>query len=87
MIIYHNIASIKTFGLVFLVNPGRFGPIPVRSGRFGPGRFGPISGGASFRASWGGSLRTYFIGGSFRPDFGGESFRPDLFIMGKQVRY
>ena len=24
-------------------NPGRFGPIPVRSGRFGPGRFGPIS--------------------------------------------
>ena len=38
-----------------LSNPGRFGPIPVRSGRFGPisgvsrfgpvgvGRFGPIS--------------------------------------------
>ena len=26
-----------------LMNPGRFGPIPVRSGRFGPGRFGPIS--------------------------------------------
>ena len=25
------------------LNPGRFGPIPVRSGRFGPGRFGPIS--------------------------------------------
>ena len=24
-------------------NPGLFGPIPVRSGRFGPGRFGPIS--------------------------------------------
>ena len=25
------------------MNPGRFGPVPVRSGRFGPGRFGPIS--------------------------------------------
>ena len=25
-------------------NPGRFGPIPVRSGHFGQGRFGPISG-------------------------------------------
>ena len=30
------------------VNPGRFGPIPVRSGRFGPGRFGPISGVSCF---------------------------------------
>ena len=29
-------------------NPGRFGPIPVRSGRFGPGRFGPISGVSRF---------------------------------------
>ena len=28
--------------------PGRFGPIPVRSGRFGPGRFGPISGVSRF---------------------------------------
>ena len=28
--------------LVLLLNPGRFGPIPVRPGRFGPGRFGPI---------------------------------------------
>ena len=27
-----------------MLNLGRFGPIPVRSGRFGPGRFGPISG-------------------------------------------
>ena len=24
-------------------NPGRFGLIPVRSGHFGPGHFGPIS--------------------------------------------
>ena len=30
------------------LNPGRFGPIPVRSGRFGPGRFGPISGVSRF---------------------------------------
>ena len=29
-------------------NPGRFGPIPVRSGRFGPGCFGPISGVSRF---------------------------------------
>ena len=33
---------------VLPVNPGRFGPIPVRSGRFGPGRFGPISGVSRF---------------------------------------
>ena len=32
----------------FMMNPGRFGPIPVRSGRFGPGRFGPISGVSRF---------------------------------------
>ena len=30
------------------MNPGRFGPIPVRSGRFGPSRFGPISGVSRF---------------------------------------
>ena len=29
-------------------NPRRFGHIPVRSGRFGPGRFGPISGVSRF---------------------------------------
>ena len=29
-------------------NLGRFGPITVRSGRFGPGRFGPISGASRF---------------------------------------
>ena len=59
-------------------NPGRFGPIPVRSGPFRPGSFRPDFWGESFRPSW---------GGSFRPDFWGESFRPDLFIVGKQVRY
>ena len=31
-----------------LMYPGRFGPIPVRSSRFGPGRFGPISGVSRF---------------------------------------
>ena len=25
-------------------NPGRLGPIPVRSGRFGPGRLDPVTG-------------------------------------------
>ena len=30
------------FGPIPVRTPGRFGPIPFRSGRFGPGRFGPI---------------------------------------------
>ena len=34
--------------IIVLQNPGRFGPIPVRLGRFGPGRFGPISGVSRF---------------------------------------
>ena len=33
---------------LILRNPGRFGPIPVRSGRFGMGRFGPIFGVSRF---------------------------------------
>ena len=57
----------------------------VRS--FRPGSFRHDFWGESFRPSWGGSFRPYFIGGSFRPDFWGESFRPDLFIVGKQVKY
>ena len=57
----------------------------VRS--FRPGSFRPDFWGESFRPSWGGSFRPYFIGRSFRPDFWGESFRPDLFIVGKRVRY
>ena len=56
----------------------------VRS--FRPGSFRPNFWGESFRPSWGGSFRPYFIGGSFGPDFWGESFRPGLFILGKQVR-
>ena len=31
-----------------VLNPGRFCPIPVRSGRFDPGRFGPNSGVSRF---------------------------------------
>ena len=30
------------FGPIPVRTPGRFGPIHFRSGRFGPGRFGPI---------------------------------------------
>ena len=56
----------------------------VRS--FRPGSFRADFWGESFRPSWGGSFRPYFIGGSFRPDFRGESFRPGLFILVKQVR-
>ena len=56
-------------------NSGRFGLVPVRSGRFGPGRFGPISGMSRF-----GPFGVGGGGGSFRPDFGGDSFQPDLFI-------
>ena len=32
------------FGPIPVRTPGHFGPIPFRSGRFGLGRFGPISG-------------------------------------------
>ena len=39
--------SVTTFTSL-VRNPGRFGPIPVRSGRFGPGRFGPFSGVSRF---------------------------------------
>ena len=47
--------AVSFMSLLSFLNPGRFGPIPVRSGRFGPisglsrfgptgvGRFGPIS--------------------------------------------
>ena len=69
------------------MNPGRFGLVPVRSGRFGPGSFRSDFRGESFRPNWGGSFRSNFKGGSFRPEFWGESFRPDLFNLEKQERY
>ena len=34
------------------MNPGRFGPIPVRSGHFGPGRFSPIFVVSRFGPTW-----------------------------------
>ena len=38
------ISALDHFGFVHLgKNPGRFGPFPVRSGRFGLGFFSPIS--------------------------------------------
>ena len=40
--------NMKSSALYTTKNPGRFGPIPVRSGRFDPGRFGPISGVSRF---------------------------------------
>ena len=52
--------------------------LSVRS--FRPGSFRSDFWGESFRPSWGGSFRPYFIVGSFRPDFWGDSFWPDLFI-------
>ena len=65
-------------------NPGSFWSYSRSVRSFRPGSFRPDFWGESFRPSWGGSFRPYFIGGSFRPDFWGESFRPDLFIMGNR---
>ena len=50
--------------------PGRFGPIPDRSGRISLGCFGPIS--------W--VSRSYLFGVAFSADFRGESFRSDIFL-------
>ena len=45
---YHRSLTLGNFRLKGLTNPGRFGPIPVRSDCFGPGRFGPFSGVSRF---------------------------------------
>ena len=66
-------------------NPGRFGPIPVQSGGFGPGRLGSISG-VSRLAQLGRVVSALFHRWVVSARFLG-SFRPDLFIVGKQVRY
>ena len=42
------------------MNPGHFGPIPVRSGRLGPGRFGQISGVSRFCPVGAGGFGTIF---------------------------
>ena len=49
------------------LNPGRFGPIPVRSGRFGPGRFGPISGVSRFGPTGAGRFGPISKEGRFGP--------------------
>ena len=52
--------------LVFM-NPGRFGPIPVWSGRFGPGHFGPISGMSRFAPTGAGHFGPVSNVGRFCP--------------------
>ena len=47
-----------------LVNPDRFGPITVRSGRFGPGYFGLITGVSRFDPVGVGQI--YWNGGNYR---------------------
>ena len=49
------------------LDPGRFGPIPVRSGRFGPGRFGPISGVSRFGPTGAGRFGLVSKVGRFGP--------------------
>ena len=76
-----------TAGFCFGKESGSFRSYSRSVRSFRPGSFRSDFWGESFRPSWGGSFRPYFIGGSFRPNVWGESFRPDLFIMGKQVKY
>ena len=52
---------------VNLTNPGRFGPIPIRPGRFGPGRFGPISGVSRFGPTGAGRFGPISKEGRFGP--------------------
>ena len=55
-------------------NPGRFGPIPVRSGRSGPCRFGPISGVGRFGPGGAGRSGHISYVGRFGPIFGVSRF-------------
>ena len=65
------------------MNPGCFGPIPVRSGCFCPGRFGPNSEVSRFGPVGAGRFGLVSKVGRFGPTLGVESFRPDLFIWGR----
>ena len=56
------------------MNPGRFGPIPVRSGRFGPGRFGPNSGMSRFGPIGAGRFGPISKVGRFGPNLGVSCF-------------
>ena len=49
------------------LNPGRFGPIPVWSGRFGSGSFGPISGLSCFGPTGAGRFGPVSKVGRFGP--------------------
>ena len=55
-------------------NPGHFGPVPVRSGRFGPGRFDPISGVSRFGPVGAGRFGLISKVGHFCPIFGVSRF-------------
>ena len=77
----------RLLGLLLHPESGSFRSYSRSVRSFRSGSFRLDFWGKSFRPSWGGSFRPYFIGGSFLSDFWGESFRPDLFIVGKQVRY
>ena len=52
------------------MNPGRLGPIPVRSGHFGLGRFGAISGVSRFGPTWAGRFGPISKVGRFGPILG-----------------
>ena len=60
--------------MLFHLNPGRFGPIPVRSGRFGPGRFGPISGVSRFGPTGAGRFGPVSKVGRFGPILGTDTW-------------
>ena len=52
---------------LLLRNPGHFGTIPVRSGRFDPGRFGSISGVSCFGPTGAGCFGPISKVGHFGP--------------------
>ena len=53
-----------------VMNPGRFGPIPVRSDRFGPGHFGQVGAGRFGPISKVGRFGPISKVGRFGPIFG-----------------
>ena len=69
------------------MNPGHFGPIPVRSGHFGPGSFNPICGVRRFGPAGVGRFSPISKLGRFGPIFGGSRFGLIYLIWKKQERY